>query len=156
MSEDESAPMAVDVERLREAVKRVRARSKMALLRQILPELELKEREGATAADLVAAMSEAGLRMSIGTFWKYRSRLRAEGRRGSKVRSEASEGSKSTALERSSAASSNDMVNGAPSDDYERTAAMLDRKKRDEFATQFMEAEKPLKRWLRRTGRSEE
>ncbi|MBG0812295.1 hypothetical protein IY145_23400 [Methylosinus sp. H3A] len=156
MSEDESAPMVVDVDRLREAVKKVRARSKIALLRQILPELELKEREGATAADLVAAMSEVGLQMSIGTFWKYRSRLRAEGRRGSKGRLEAPEGSKSSAVERSSSASSNDMVNDAPTDDYERTAAMLDKKKRDDFATQFMEAEKPLKRWLRRTGRSEE
>ncbi len=156
MADESGQPEGADVERLRSAVEKVKPRSKMARLRQIMPELERKEREGACAADLVAALAEAGLEMSVGTFWKYRSRWRAEARRPAQTRDMAEAGSSQPhdTVEPALSPSANLIVDEQAQPDYERTRAMLDPKKREEFAAQFIE--RPLERWLRKKGSIEE
>lgn len=152
-------PVQADAKALRGAIAKVQARSKSARLREVMPEIDEKLRSGARAADIVAALADAGLDVTPGTLWKCRSRWRAQaGKSEARGRAMAPEAvpRATPALGATDGAGTEDSTDVIVSDasDDRSLEAMLDPKRGEKFAEQFMK--RPPARWFRDKGSKDE
>ena len=70
----------MDVEKLKQTLASVNARTMAAKLRLVMPEIELKVQQGVSHEDIVAALKEGGLEVSLEAFRKTLYRARAKHR----------------------------------------------------------------------------
>lgn len=134
----------------KQAIARLEPRSAAGRLRELMPEIERKVREGVRYADIVAALEEGGIKIGLETFRKYLHRYRKA--RSGDVRARRADGHSDSSSVRDAETqatpdSPDDMVKASPTPDDDRVRAMLDPRERDEFAEQFIES--PTLRWLR-------
>jgi hypothetical protein len=118
----------VDVDKLKATIGRLTGSTAAARLRQVMPEIDQKVTEGVRHEQILAALREEGIDVSLETFrknlYRYRAKLRAA------AGAPAASGVQDAASEPAAAAVS-----------FEEA---LDPRKRDEIAESYLNRRKPL------------
>ena len=126
----------MDQDALRKSISKLQPRSTAARLRELMPEIDRKARSGVQCADIVAALTEGGLKVSLKTLRQYLYRWRAAARKA--------RGAPAPDLSKTPAGSAKFTDEPPALHEAARFEAALDPKRRGDFAEKYLERRRPL------------